>query len=229
MSHTISTKKRIGLILLVLIIMTITVVMVGQRIRHSHHKQEYAAYKTKPMSLLKTDDKKEAISFTTPASFQLPEGIKQRLLTETYKLRAYPGAPPSIPHPVLNEQEQNCNVCHKKGGLVPKYNAFAPVTPHPDYENCLQCHALNKSSGEAFTGIDWLKVKAPPLKRSALPGSPPPIPHTMQLRDNCAACHTGPSAPLEIRCGHPERINCIQCHVPQKVPGVFTRNLEREK
>jgi hypothetical protein len=34
------------------------------------------------------------------------------------------------------------------------------------------------------------------------------------MRENCAACHTGPAAREEIRTTHPERIRCRQCHVP---------------
>ena len=49
---------------------------------------------------------------------------------------------------------------------------------------------------------------------NALDGSPPVIPHQLQLRENCLACHAGPSAPKEIRVTHPERVNCRQCHVP---------------
>ena len=48
---------------------------------------------------------------------------------------------------------------------------------------------------------------------------PPParrrtIPHPLQLRENCLACHGGPAARAELRTTHPERVRCRQCHVP---------------
>ncbi len=49
--------------------------------------------------------------------------------------RAYPGAPPTMPHPVF--MRQNCMSCH--GPTRP--NAIR--SSHPDRQNCLQCHAPN--------------------------------------------------------------------------------------
>ena len=43
--------------------------------------------------------------------------------------------------------------------------------------------------------------------------SPPAIPHDLQLRGNCLACHSGPAAVAQIRVAHPERADCRQCHV----------------
>ena len=53
------------------------------------------------------------------------------------------------------------------------------------------------------------------------------IPHDLQLRGNCLACHAGPAAVEEIRTAHPERTNCRQCHLTAP-PGedVFTRPLD---
>jgi hypothetical protein len=52
----------------------------------------------------------------------------------------------------------------------------------------------------------------PVLSRTA-DGLPPSIPHDLQLRGNCLACHMGPAAVAEIRTTHPERSDCRQCHV----------------
>ncbi len=49
--------------------------------------------------------------------------------------RAYPGAPPTLPHRVW--MRQNCMSCHGPG--MPD----AIVTSHPQRSNCLQCHAQN--------------------------------------------------------------------------------------
>jgi hypothetical protein len=35
------------------------------------------------------------------------------------------------------------------------------------------------------------------------------------MREDCAACHESVAGRPEIRCTHPERVNCRQCHVPQ--------------
>ena len=140
----------------------------------------------------------------------------QRSLDTYYNNRAYHGAPPSIPHPVEDERSlggSDCLKCHENGGFVKKWDAYAPVTPHPDYENCRQCHVPEKTKG-LFKPTNFEKVPAPKAGiNSALAGSPPVIPHQIQLRENCLACHAGPSAPKEIRVSHPERINCRQCHV----------------
>ena len=210
------------------------VVFVGSKIRKSHDEKNDKHSKGeiwKPMDLIQKDrEKPDRVTFTTPHNVNMPQDAKRRTLKEYYALRAYPGAPPPIPHPVDSDMSitQNCNSCHEKGGYVPKYQAFASVTPHPEYENCLQCHGQSNSE-KLFKPTLWQKIAAPPIKRSALAGSPPPIPHTMQLRTNCVACHVGPAAPVEIRSSHPERVNCIQCHVPSNTPVLFSRPLDNLK
>lgn len=47
--------------------------------------------------------------------------------------RAFPGAPPTIPHSTL--MRSDCNSCHGPTGL------YGLRTPHPDRQNCVQCHA----------------------------------------------------------------------------------------
>lgn len=47
--------------------------------------------------------------------------------------RAYPGAPPTLPHPVW--MRQNCMSCHGPD------REHAIRTSHPSRQNCLQCHA----------------------------------------------------------------------------------------
>ncbi|ASO06113.1 nitrate reductase cytochrome c-type subunit [Arenibacter algicola] len=145
----------------------------------------------------------------------------QRTLESYYDNRAYPGAPPSIPHPVAKDRSlggNTCLQCHQNGGFVEKFNAYAPVTPHPEMINCRQCHvAIN--SNNTFKEFAFAKVQPPKVgvgANNAMPGSPPMIPHQLQMRENCISCHSGPSAPKEIRVSHPERINCRQCHLPIK-------------
>jgi nitrate reductase (cytochrome), electron transfer subunit len=135
-------------------------------------------------------------------------------LTSYHSRRAYPGAPPVIPHPTEEAHSmggKDCLQCHQNGGYVDKYKAYAPITPHADYVNCKQCHVPVKSTG-AFKYNNWVKPEPPDAKQQVLIGSPPIIPHSLEIRNNCLACHAGPSAPVEIRVTHPNRVNCRQCH-----------------
>jgi nitrate reductase (cytochrome), electron transfer subunit len=152
----------------------------------------------------------------TPDSY-LSAGSGDRNLNGFYDLRQYPGSPPRIPHPAedsFSGKTQNCLSCHARGGYSPEYQKFIPVTPHPDKELCYQCHVPLKEVKRRFQENNWESINPPRLGRSALGGSPPMIPHSLQLRENCIACHTGPGAVVEIRIGHAARGNCRQCHVP---------------
>ncbi|WP_299121161.1 nitrate reductase cytochrome c-type subunit [uncultured Tenacibaculum sp.] len=157
----------------------------------------------------------------------------QRSMKNYYNNRAFYGAPPSIPHDVNSERnmgDNSCLKCHENGGYVEKFKAYTPVTPHPELVNCRQCHVPQKSNS-LFVANNFKKGTIPTVgNNNALLGSPPAIPHQLQLRENCLACHAGPSAPKEIRVSHPERINCRQCHVPNnKVTvdiGNFIRKME---
>jgi len=141
----------------------------------------------------------------------------KRNLNSFYELRQYPGSPPIIPHnvpPSFSGSTGECLACHGRGGYDAKQQAYAPVTPHPENENCYQCHVPRRTE-ELFVGTNWLSISPPPLGRSQqMGGSPPPISHSLQLREDCIACHTGPAAVAEIRVEHGSRGNCRQCHVP---------------
>lgn len=140
----------------------------------------------------------------------------ERSLTTYYNNRAYHGAPPSIPHPIKDERTiggNTCLQCHENGGFTEKFNAYAPVTPHPELVNCRQCHVPSYTDA-TFKPFNYRNVIAPKAGvNNALEGSPPIMPHQIQLHENCLSCHAGPSAPKEIRVSHPERVNCRQCHV----------------
>ncbi|MCB0759914.1 MAG: cytochrome C [Flavobacteriales bacterium] len=153
-----------------------------------------------------------------------------RNLDDYYANRAYYGAPPYIPHEVVDEISigaDNCLKCHKNGGWVPKFEAYAPVVPHPEKTSCRQCHVTNKSEG-VFKVNEFQGARAPQLSITALPGSPPAIPHALFMRENCLSCHAGPSTPSEIRVSHPERVNCRQCHAHNEtsvsINNVFARD-----
>jgi RNA polymerase sigma factor (sigma-70 family) len=60
---------------------------------------------------------------------------------ETFRaLRAFPGAPPRIPHGLTPKEFQtgDCNTCHQRGGYSQRFGAYVPITPHPDMGACLQ-------------------------------------------------------------------------------------------
>ncbi|AGF79814.1 nitrate reductase cytochrome c-type subunit [Desulfocapsa sulfexigens DSM 10523] len=140
----------------------------------------------------------------------------KRTLNTYYQLRQYPGSPPRVPHDVptsFSGDTLKCLSCHGKGGYDITQEAYAPVTPHPEYENCFQCH-VPRLTEELFVETDWQSINPPPLGRSEMGGSPPPIIHSLQLREDCIACHTGNAAVAEIRVEHASRGNCRQCHVP---------------
>jgi nitrate reductase (cytochrome), electron transfer subunit len=181
---------------------------------------------------------------TRPGDLAADPGVDRRVeahprtMAMYRSLRAFPGAPPRIPHGLteLEFRDGRCNTCHERGGYVERFAAYAPVTPHPELGQCLQCHVpdaalvglpLPDDSRDAvcyqchtldartplFAALDWPTPSWPETQRAALPGGPPPIPHQLQLRENCLACHMGAGAMEEIRTTHPERANCRQCHM----------------
>jgi predicted CXXCH cytochrome family protein len=157
----------------------------------------------------------------------------------TYRaLRAYPGAPPLVPHGLTADEFRGslCNTCHQRGGYSARFGAYVPVTPHPELLACLQCHgtdaatvgmALPQERADALCGqchaparrtlplpaLDWTAPEWPRVRGVGADGTPPEIPHDLQLRGNCLTCHAGPGAIDEIRTSHPERANCRQCHL----------------
>ena len=138
-----------------------------------------------------------------------------RTLAGFYGRRAYPGGPPYIPHPVESDRDfggRRCLQCHEDGGYAPRFDAYTPVTPHPDLHNCRQCHVPLKVPGQFFRKTTFVPAHRPVLTGGRLPGGPPPIPHTLEMRENCLACHAGAGAVVDIRTTHPDRINCRQCH-----------------
>lgn len=159
---------------------------------------------------------------------------------DTYRfLRAYPGAPPRIPHAVTREEfrGQSCATCHERGGYSQRFDAYVPVTPHPERGLCLachvgedslmgvaipigqpnarcpQCHGAAGGRPRAEASLTWPTTVWPALAALPADSTPPGIPHDLLFRENCLTCHAGPSAVEEIRTTHAERANCRQCHV----------------
>jgi cytochrome c-type protein NapB len=128
--------------------------------------------------------------------------------------RAYDGAPPVIPHLVGGLSRELCLNCHLVGDAVTASGAeMAPRTPHPELTNCRQCHVerLTKETFGAtnpFAGHVW---ETGARQHAEAPWR---IPHPLTLHENCLGCHGGENVPLAVRTTHPERTNCVQCHLP---------------
>jgi cytochrome c-type protein NapB len=140
-----------------------------------------------------------------------------RSTAERAARRAYDGAPPTIPH---DTSLAACVSCHSDEGMAIPGAGFAPASPHGadadgSLRRCRQCH-VPAATASVLVKSNFLGLPQAPLRgERATPGAPPTIPHSLQLRQNCVACHAGPAARAEIRTTHPERIRCRQCHVPQ--------------
>jgi hypothetical protein len=187
----------------------------------------------------------EVLVFRTRASVLAlgPEARRERSAhprtLRTFRfLRAYPGAPPRIPHGLSPEEFRTgtCGTCHQRGGYSIRFAAYAPITPHPELGLCLGCHAIDDGvAGVGSPSADpnsrcpqchgpegrvsprarpsgWESLWLAPGGRSS-GGLPPLIPHDRLLREDCLACHAGPAAVAEIRTTHPERADCRSCHV----------------
>jgi cytochrome c-type protein NapB len=130
--------------------------------------------------------------------------------------RAYDGAPPVIPHPDFGA---SCIVCHTSLGIEVQGVGFAPPMPHgstpglSEASPCAQCHVF-RTTEAAFVETTFSGLAQDLRKGERLyPGAPPRLPHGLFMREACAACHAGPAAREELRCRHPERLRCGQCHV----------------
>ncbi len=128
------------------------------------------------------------------------------------ELRYYAYAPPLIPHPVLNRE---CLDCHERGLVVQGFKA--PVTPHPELANCEQCHVRADERIPLFRANRFVGVSEPTAAVRPQPEGPPLIPHRVFMREKCLVCHADPSRREVTQTTHPERLNCLQCHVEQRV------------
>lgn len=154
------------------------------------------------------------------------EGAQKSAASVRAKRRAYDGAPPVIAHKPFGAA---CTNCHTMKGVNLPGVGFAPPMPHGktlgmiDTKTCTQCHVWKQTDNvwkhSTFVGLrqDLRRGK------QGFFTSPPVIPHSFQMRENCVACHSGPAAREEIRCSHPERPMCSQCHVPRTTPNTFQR------
>jgi hypothetical protein len=129
--------------------------------------------------------------------------------------RASHGAPPVIPHRPLGG---TCTTCHAATAKDVPGIGVAPPNPHlrtpgmSDKSRCQQCHVFVET--EELVVANEFQGLALALHRGErmYPHAPPVLPHRTFMREDCAACHAGPACRPEIRCSHPERTHCTQCH-----------------
>lgn len=140
--------------------------------------------------------------------------------------RMYDGAPPVVPHRDFNAA---CTSCHDAQGMAVSGVGFAPPMPHAitpgigELAHCRQCHLFHRSD-ELFrvNTVAGLPQAMTPGDRM-YDGAPPRMPHGVFMRENCTACHSGLAAREAIRCSHPERANCLQCHLRVTSDQIFPR------
>jgi nitrate reductase (cytochrome), electron transfer subunit len=157
-------------------------------------------------------------------SVDLPESNKTAALDARSELRAYHGAPPVIPHPIAQDTAPACMACHEKGIRFGALRA-API-PHQVYTSCTQCHAAvypNQPWGERSQGLledprnvenSFAGAQSPNAGPRWTQIAPPAVAHDTFMHERCISCH-GPNGRDALRSTHPQRQNCLQCHVMQ--------------
>ena len=90
------------------------------------------------------------------------------------------------------------------------------------------CKEEPKKKNEPLTAKDSLNLKLVKNDNVALLGSPPMIPkdHPVEIGDDislhqnggqdCLDCHDDPEEEDAPQTLHPERHNCLQCHIPER-------------
>ena len=132
---------------------------------------------------------------------------------ERAQTRAFPGAPPTIPHAIDQLNSASCLVCHGKG--VRAKTLRIPMMSHRFLANCTQCHVEQRPnrSNTLLIGNGFRRRTSSTKSRTrAFSGAPPTIPHAVKMRSNCLSCH-GHAGPKKLQTKHPDRVNCRQCHV----------------
>ncbi len=210
--------KKITKVILISLLMLTFIIIIGRSIS-SNNDAKVVSSVSNPQQDLEDKNLGSQVSGFKDSKLgkkykeEAPDNPNRRSYEEYINNRAYEGAPPFIPHSIDNDLSmggKDCLQCHENGGYVAEFKNFAPRTPHPTYVNCRQCH-VPVNSNKDFVENDFKPIKLS-LNNNALDTSPPTMPHGLQLRENCLACHSGPATPKEISCDHPERSNCLQCH-----------------
>lgn len=134
--------------------------------------------------------------------------------------RAYDGAPPVVPHPIVQQSAAACLACHGPGLAIK--DRVASKMSHALHASCTQCHVPSvgpgipveaSALGEPITDNEFVGLTAPSKGQRAWAQAPPTVPHSTWMRSDCMSCH-GPQGLFGLRTPHPDRQSCLQCHVP---------------
>lgn len=121
----------------------------------------------------------------------------------------------------------SCVECHNVRGMNVRDIGYAPASPHEitagmsAMSRCTQCHVFQQTEDEFVANLFVALRQDLRHGRRLNDLSPPVMPHKLLMRENCSACHAGVAAREEIRTSHPERVRCMQCHVPQHTRSLF--------
>lgn len=158
---------------------------------------------------------------------QQTEAERLAVLTKRASRRAFDGAPPTIPHQVLQMGPLDCVSCHATGAKIGV--VVAPKISHTLYESCTQCHVVMNDPLPSAAPVpkpasDFVGLASWGKGTRAWQGAPPTIPHPTLMRPDCSSCH-GVFGALGIKSTHPWRQSCTQCHVANATndqhPGVL--------
>ena len=127
--------------------------------------------------------------------------------------RWFDGAPPVVPHQILQRDDATCLSCH--GKQIKVGTAVARPMSHGHLTMCTQCH-VEERAGDLFVPTGFAGRLSPKLGERAFPEAPPTMPHPIFMRRNCNSCH-GKNGRIGLRTTHPERQSCLQCHGPSAV------------
>jgi nitrate reductase (cytochrome), electron transfer subunit len=143
-------------------------------------------------------------------------------IVERSRIRAYAGAPPTIPHAIDERGLPGCLACHGKGAVAA--GRMAPMMSHAVLQNCVQCHVpgvAREGMKESMTVENVFVGMAPHPGQRAWTGAPPTMPHPSFMRERCNSCH-GVGAWAGLRTPHLDRSNCQQCHAPSALLDQFS-------
>jgi nitrate reductase (cytochrome), electron transfer subunit len=144
------------------------------------------------------------------------ESAYDQELVRRAELRAYDGAPPTIPHAIDQHGAPACLSCHENGLSV--NGKVARPLSHALFTSCTQCHVTRE--GPMAVSEPWpqqvsehsifVGLRPPQHGARAYLAAPPQLPHRSFMRERCASCHGLWSK--GIATSHPARQSCTQCH-----------------
>ena len=216
-------SRQASAVLAIVIALTFVGFFVG--VRQAQHLQEHrsfadgAAASTAPAARsnaeLVTHPWSNRLTAWTPKAIQSTEpvtpedrGAKQAALMHRAANRAFPGAPPTIPHPIsARSSGLECKACHLSGAAIGA--VVAPAMSHQPFVSCAQCHVPQapdlpnraNDGSVADRGRGQLRLAAAtvanrfialhsavaPYRANRV--SPPQIPHATFMREQCQSCH----------------------------------------